>query len=76
MNIGSLRDSHGYVLIAGERFGCGSSREQAVIALMEAGVTAVIAKSFGPTFQSNAAYLGLLTSQNLSKKLATQHMRQ
>ncbi|MDQ3098826.1 MAG: aconitase family protein [bacterium] len=65
MDIGVLKASNGYVLIAGERFGCGSSREHAVVALMEAGVTAVIAKSFGPTFESNAAYLGLLTSRNL-----------
>lgn len=50
----------GDVVIAGTNFGCGSSREQAVIALKEAGVSAVVAKSFSRIFYRNAVNLGLL----------------
>ncbi|MEA1939475.1 MAG: 3-isopropylmalate dehydratase small subunit [Candidatus Caldatribacteriota bacterium] len=42
------------VIIAGENFGCGSSREQAAICLKYAGVGAVIAKSFSRIFFRNA----------------------
>lgn len=49
----------GDVIIAGKNFGCGSSREQAVIALKESGVSAVIAKSFSRIFYRNAINLGL-----------------
>jgi 3-isopropylmalate/(R)-2-methylmalate dehydratase small subunit len=48
------------VLLAGERFGCGSSREHAVWALVEAGFTAVVARSFGDIFRQNALQNGLL----------------
>ena len=44
------RVSTGDVIVAGENFGCGSSREQAVLALKHAGVSAVIAKSFSRIF--------------------------
>ncbi len=47
------------VLVAGKNFGCGSSREQAAIALKEAGVVAVIAPSFARIFFRNAINLGL-----------------
>jgi len=50
----------GDVVIAGRNFGCGSSREQAVIALKESGVSAVIARSFARIFYRNAVNLGLL----------------
>jgi 3-isopropylmalate/(R)-2-methylmalate dehydratase small subunit len=50
----------GDVVIAGRNFGCGSSREQAVVALKEAGVSAVVAKSFARIFYRNAINLGLL----------------
>ncbi len=49
------------ILIAGENFGCGSSREQAVWALAEFGVRAVIAPSFGAIFARNCVANGLLT---------------
>lgn len=62
---GTLKQSQRRVLVAGERFGKGSSREQAVWALLEAGIAAIIAPSFGPIFERNAAYSGLLTSTNL-----------
>lgn len=63
---GTLQSSVSTVLVAGDNFGCGSSREHAVIALQNAGITAVIAPSFGPTFFNNAAYLGLHTSSDMS----------
>jgi len=52
--------SVGDVLVAGGNFGCGSSREQAPIALKAAGVSAVIAKSFARIFFRNAINIGLL----------------
>ncbi|MEO9461174.1 MAG: 3-isopropylmalate dehydratase small subunit [Marinomonas sp.] len=41
------------ILASGENFGCGSSREHAVWALAEYGVTAIIAVSFAPIFRAN-----------------------
>jgi 3-isopropylmalate/(R)-2-methylmalate dehydratase small subunit len=49
------------VVIAGANFGCGSSREGAVYALVDAGIRCVIAPSFGDIFAGNAAKNGLLT---------------
>ena len=49
----------GSVIVAGKNFGCGSSREQAVIALREAGVLAVVAPSFARIFFRNAINIGL-----------------
>ena len=49
------------ILLAGENFGCGSSREHAVWALMESGFRAVIAPSFATIFRNNAVRNGLLT---------------
>ena len=51
--------SKGDIIIAGENFGCGSSREQAVTAIMHAGVVAVVARSFARIFYRNAVNLGL-----------------
>lgn len=48
------------ILIAGRNFGCGSSREHAVWALLELGVKAVIARSFSDIFASNAFKNGML----------------
>ena len=48
------------VLVAGENFGCGSSREHAVWSLMDWGVRAVIAPSFGDIFYGNSFQNGLL----------------
>jgi homoaconitate hydratase len=44
----------GDVLVCGARFGTGSAREQAVTALMAAGIKAVVAESLAPAFRRNA----------------------
>jgi len=49
----------GDVILGGKNFGCGSSREQAVIAIKHAGVSAVVARSFSRIFYRNAINLGL-----------------
>lgn len=49
----------GDIIIAGKNFGCGSSREHAPIALKEAGVSCIIAKSFARIFFRNAINIGL-----------------
>jgi len=51
------------VLIAGPRFGVGSSREHAVWALRDFGFQAIIAPSFGDIFRSNATKNGMLTAR-------------
>lgn len=51
--------SPGDVLFAGENFGCGSSREQAVIVIKEMGITAIVAKSYSRLFFRNAVNNGL-----------------
>lgn len=49
------------ILLAGQNFGCGSSREMAVWALMQFGFKTIIAKSFGEIFRNNCNKNGLLT---------------
>jgi 3-isopropylmalate/(R)-2-methylmalate dehydratase small subunit len=49
------------ILIAGDNFGCGSSREHAAWALNDMGVTAVIAPSFSDIFSGNAFKNGIVT---------------
>ncbi len=49
----------GDLLVAGENFGCGSSREVAPITIKAAGVTAVVAKSFARIFFRNSINIGL-----------------
>jgi len=49
----------GDFIVAGENFGCGSSREHAPIAIKACGVSAVIAKSFARIFFRNAINVGL-----------------
>ncbi|WP_230769644.1 3-isopropylmalate dehydratase small subunit [Sphingomonas sp. Leaf4] len=62
---GNLFDDPRYagapVLIAGENFGCGSSREHAAWALGDMGVRAVIAPSFSDIFSGNAIKNGIVT---------------
>jgi len=54
----------GDVIIAGENFGCGSSREHAPIAIKASGIKAVIAKSFARIFFRNAINIGLVILKN------------
>ena len=49
----------GDIIVAGDNFGCGSSREHAPIALKAAGVAAVIAPTFARIFYRNAFNMGL-----------------
>ena len=49
----------GDIIIAGENFGCGSSREHAPIAIKASGISVVIAKSFARIFFRNAINIGL-----------------
>ncbi len=49
------------VLLAGENFGCGSSREHAVWAIQDAGFGAVVAPSFADIFKNNSSKNGLLS---------------
>ncbi len=56
----AARVQKGDVLVAGENFGCGSSREQAPQSLKQAGFFAIAAKSFARIFYRNAFNIGLL----------------
>jgi methanogen homoaconitase small subunit len=49
----------GDIIIAGKNFGCGSSREQAPLALKYAGIDCVVARSFARIFFRNAINVGL-----------------
>ena len=64
-NPDNLFDSAEYagspILIAGDNFGCGSSREHAAWALGDLGIKAVIAPSFSDIFSGNAFKNGILT---------------
>lgn len=51
--------NQGDIIVAGNNFGCGSSREHAPIALKAAGVSCIIAKSFARIFFRNAINIGL-----------------
>ena len=53
------RIEEGDFLVAGDNFGCGSSREQAPVALKAAGIKAVVARSFARIFYRNAFNVGL-----------------
>ena len=49
------------IMLAQQNFGCGSSREHAVWAIEDMGVTAIIAPSFGDIFRTNCSKVGLVT---------------
>lgn len=61
----------GDILVAGTNFGCGSSREQAPLALKTAGVSAVIAKYFARIFFRNAINVGLPVLELADYQIAT-----
>ena len=61
----------GVIVVGGKNFGCGSSREQAPIALKYSGVKCVLAESFARIFYRNAITIGLpvLVCENVSDKV-------
>lgn len=54
------RVKDGDIMVAGENFGCGSSREHAPISILGAGIPVVIAHSFARIFYRNSFNMGLL----------------
>ena len=62
----------GDIIVAGKNFGCGSSREQAPVALKNAGVGMIIATSFARIFRRNSINIGLpVMLAEVSGKLQT-----
>jgi 3-isopropylmalate/(R)-2-methylmalate dehydratase small subunit len=63
----------GDIIIAGDNFGCGSSREQAPVAIKAAGVACVVASSFARIFFRNAINIGLpiLVCQGAAEEIET-----
>jgi 3-isopropylmalate dehydratase small subunit len=62
----------GDIIIAGNNFGAGSSREQAAVALKEAGTGVIIAKSFARIFRRNAINIGLpVVEDDILEKFVT-----
>jgi len=57
------------VIVAGSNFGMGSSREQAPLVIKEAGIVAVLAKSFARIFYRNAFNIGLLLLETDTDKI-------
>ena len=51
---------HANILVAGDNFGCGSSREHAPWALLDFGITCILAPSFGDIFYNNSFKNGVL----------------
>lgn len=61
----------GDIMVAGDNFGCGSSREHAPIAIKASGISCVIANTFARIFYRNAINIGLpiLECEEASKKI-------
>ena len=61
----------GDIMVAGDNFGCGSSREHAPIAIKESGISCVIANTFARIFYRNAINIGLpiLECKEASEKI-------
>ena len=55
----TTRVKPGDIMVGGENFGCGSSREHAPVAIKAVGISCVIAKSFARIFYRNAINIGL-----------------
>ena len=71
----SSKVSKGDVIVAGENFGCGSSREHAPISIKGVGVSCVIAKSFARIFFRNSINTGLaiLESRDAAEQIENGH---
>jgi 3-isopropylmalate/(R)-2-methylmalate dehydratase small subunit len=65
--------SKGDIIVAGKNFGCGSSREQAVICLKNLGVKAIIAKSFSRIFYRNAINQGIFIIESYNAAETIEH---
>ena len=63
---GAIRQGNFQVVVGGEAYGSGSSREVAVVAHQGAGIELVVAQSFQRIFQENMVYSGLPFTTNLS----------
>ncbi|HZP74613.1 MAG TPA: 3-isopropylmalate dehydratase [Pseudolabrys sp.] len=61
----------GDIIVGGQNFGCGSSREEAAAAMKEAGIAAVVAPSFGRLFTRNCINVGLpiITSPGIDEQV-------
>jgi len=68
-----LKLSRSQILVAGENFGCGSSREHAPWALSAAGIKCVIARSFARIFYNNMLANGLLCIEVTKETIAKLH---
>ncbi|MEW5759457.1 MAG: 3-isopropylmalate dehydratase small subunit [Candidatus Thermoplasmatota archaeon] len=55
----AMKIKKGDIIVAGENFGCGSSREHAPLAIKSAGISAIVANSFARIFFRNAINIGL-----------------
>ncbi|MEG2454360.1 MAG: 3-isopropylmalate dehydratase small subunit, partial [Clostridia bacterium] len=66
----------GDIIVGGENFGSGSSREHAPLAIKASGVSIIIAKSFARIFYRNCINIGLLVIENseLADKLSNNDM--
>jgi len=66
----SKKVKKGDFIVAGRNFGCGSSREQAPVAIKACGISAVIAESFARIFYRNAINIGLpaIICKDISKE--------
>src|SRR3546814_3419938 len=62
------------ILVAGDNFGCGSSREHAAWAMNDMGITAVIAPSFSDIFSGNAFKNGILAIVLPQDQIASAHV--
>jgi 3-isopropylmalate/(R)-2-methylmalate dehydratase small subunit len=69
----SSRVRSGDILVAGDNFGAGSSREQAPVALKAAGVAAVVANYFARIFYRNAINIGLPVLEVADHHIQTGH---
>ncbi len=69
----SEKVNEGDIIVAGENFGCGSSREQAPLVLKELGIGAIISKFFARIFYRNAINQGIpvLTYEGIQEKFET-----